>query len=253
LTESADIRIAPVELTGRPASDGSDASGLLDAIAAAAKAGADLVLLPQLSFSLYFPALRDRGALELGERFPSPRMSAARQAATGAWLAASAYECVGEGVFYVTGELGSTSEGTVLTQRQHHIEAEAGRFEQMFISPGHEERSVARLPWGRTAMLVGADARCPAAWAELGRAGAGLVLVSVSETADGWHGIRRVAAGFSTIHGIAVCAVNRAPAPDEPDFAGGAFACDATGNEVTVDQSGLFHLSIPNLGASKDE
>jgi len=249
LSESADIRIAPIGVTGRPAPVGNDAGGLLDAIGAAAEAGADLVLLPQLSFSLYFPALRDREGLELGERFPSPRMSSARQAAAGAWLAASAYECVGEGVFYVTGELGSEAEGTALTQRQHHVEAGAGRFEQMFISPGHEERSVARLPWGTTALLIGADARCPSAWTDLSRAGAGLVLVSVSETADGWQGIRRVAAGFSTIHGIAVCAVNRVPAPDEPDFAGGVFACDAGGNEVTAGQDGLVPLSIPNRGS----
>jgi len=249
LSESADIRIAPIGITGRPTPDGNDASGLLDAIGAAAEAGADLVLLPQLSFSLYFPALRDREGLELGERFPSPRMSAARDAAAGSLLAATAYECEGEGVFYVTGELGSAAGGTVLSQRQHHPEAAVGRYEQMFFSPGHEERTVVGLPWGRTGMLIGQDARCPNAWADLKRAGAELVLVAVSETADGWQGTRRIASGFSTVHGIPVCAVNRAPAPDEPDFAGGSFACDSSGSEVTADQNGLVVLSIPESGS----
>lgn len=248
MSDSADIRIAPIGATGRPASDGTDASGLLDEIGAAAEAGADLVLLPQLSFSPYFPAHRDRVGLELGERLPSPRMSAARQAAKGAWLAASAYECVGEGVFYVTGELGSTDEGTALTQRQHHPEAAVGRFEQMFFSPGHEERAVAALPWGWTGMLVGQDACCPDAWADLKRAGAELILISVSESADGWQGVCRVASGFSAVHRISVCAVNRAAAPDEPDFAGGSFACDSRGHEAVADQNGLFPLSIPNRG-----
>jgi N-carbamoylputrescine amidase len=249
LSQPADIRIAPIGATGRPAPDGTDASGLLDEIGAAAEAGADLVLLPQLSFSPYFPAFRDREALELGERFPSSRMAAARDAAGGSWLAATAYECEGEGVFYATAELGSAAEGTVLSQRQHFPEAAAGRYEQMFFSPGHEDRVVAGLPWGRTGMLLGQDARCPDAWADLKRAGAELVLVAVSETADGWQGTCRIVSGFSAVHGVPVCAVNRAPAPDEPDFAGGSFACDSTGSAVTADQNGLVVLSISESGS----
>jgi N-carbamoylputrescine amidase len=249
LSETADIRIAPIGTTGRPGPAGEDASGLLAEIGSAAAAGADLILLPQLSFSPYFPAFRDRAALELGERFPSPRMTAAREAAADAWLAATAYECEGEGVFYATAELGSIADGTVLAQRQHHPEAAVGRYEQMFFSPGHEPRTVAALPWGRTGMLLGQDARCPNAWAELKRAGAELVLVAVSETADGWQGTCRIASGFSAVHGIPVCAVNRSPAPDEPDFAGGSFACDSTGSEVNLDQNGLVVLSIPESGS----
>jgi len=249
LSETADIRISPIGTTGRPGPAGNDESGLLNEIGAAAEAGADLVLLPQLSFSPYFPAFRDREALELGERFPSPRMSAAREAAGAAWLAATAYECEGEGVFYATAELGSAAQGTVLSQRQHHPEAATGRYEQMFFSPGHEPRVVAELPWGRTGMLLGQDARCPEAWADLKRAGAELVLVSVSETADGWQGTCRIASGFSAVHGVPVCAVNRAPAPDEPDFAGGCFACDPSGGEITADQNGLVVLSIPRTGS----
>lgn len=251
MSETSEIRIAPLSTTGRLAAGGEDQGGLLDEIGALSETGVDLVLLPQLSFSLYFPAIRDREALELGERFPSSRMSAAREAAAGAWLAASAYECVGEGVFYVSGELGSSEQGTVLTQRQQRIEAKPGRFEQMFFSPGHDERRVAELPWGKTAMLIGADTRDPDAWNELARLGTDLVLVSVSENAEGWEQVRCACQGFSTVHGFSVCAVNRAPAEDEPGFAGGSFACDAAGRELTADVNGRYAMSIQKTGSGE--
>lgn len=249
MSRASDIRIAPLSVTGRQTAGSEDDGGLLTEIGASSESGADLVLLPQLSFSLYFPARRDREALELGERFPSGRMAAARRAAGDAWLAASAYQCVGEGVFYVSGQIGSLTEGTRLVQRQHRIEATAGRFEQMFISPGHESREVGDLPWGRTALLIGADARDSATWTELAGLGAQLILVSVSEHTEGWEEICRICLGQSTTHGISVCAVNRGPAPDEPDFAGGSFACDGTGADLTADAAGIYNFSIPTSGS----
>lgn len=250
MSESGKLRIAAIGTTGRADLSGSDESGLLKEIESAADTDADLILFPQLSFSPYFPALRDRGALELGERFPSRAMSAARRAAGSCWLAASAYECVGEGVFYVTAELGSDEEGTVLTQRQHTVEATPGRYEQMFFSPGHGARLTADLPWGRTGLLVGADLRTPDAWSELAASGADLVLASVSCSSDDWAAARRVAAGFATAHRVAACVVNREAAHDEEQFAGGAFACDSSGDEIAQSQGGLFELSIPKHGSS---
>ena len=251
MSEVSEIRVAPLGTTGRSVAGGEDDGVLLREIGAISDKGVDLILLPQLSFSLYFPAHRDRKALELGERFPSQRMAAAREAAGHVWLAASAYECVGEGVFYVSGELGTKKDGTVLAQRQHRVEAAPGRFEQMFFSPGHEERTVSDLPWGGTALLLGADARDPGAWADLARRGADLILVSVGEDTDGWGAVTRICQGFSVVHGVSVCAVNRASADDEPVFAGGSFASDPNGNEITPDGNGHYTISIPKTGSAR--
>lgn len=248
---AASLLVAPIGRTGRSTTAaGSDQNlqtvgdqgGLLSEIRAAADGGADLIVLPQLSFSPYFPANRNREALELGERFPSKPMAAAREAARDSWLAASGYECKGEGVFYVRGELGSGSAGCHLVQQQHRIEAATGRYEQMFFSPGHTGRAVAESPWGAVGMLIGADVREIGSWTELLNLGASLVLASVSETADSWRGTCSIAAGLATVYGIALVLVNRSPADDEPDFAGGSLVVDPDGQEIAAGADGLFPL-----------
>mgnify|MGYP001002002814 CR=1 FL=1 len=243
------VRVAPLGVAG-PVTEG--AGDGLRPIAAAAAAGADLILLPQLSFAPYFPARRDRGGLELGERLPSGSMRAALEAAGASHLAASVYECVGEGVFYARGQLGTGADGVLLADRQRRVEAGRGRYEQMFFSPGFGPRAVADLPWGRTGLLVGADVREPSAWAELAAAGAALAVAGVSEPAERWGSTRGIAAGLAAAHGVAVALVNRAPSEAEPGFAGGELIADAAGGEPTAGEGGIYELSIEAEG-SEDE
>ncbi|HTU14767.1 MAG TPA: hypothetical protein VMF31_06190 [Solirubrobacterales bacterium] len=248
MNRAASLKLALIGATGPvsagPVSADAGDGGPLTEIGSASGRGADLVLLPQLSFSPYFPARRDREALELGERLPSKQMRTALDAAGDCLIAASVYECVGEGVFYVRGELGSRAEGCLLAERQHRPEAGRGRYEQMFFSPGHGPRSVAGLPWGATGLLVGADLREIDAWSELSRLGARLVLGSVSEDRDGWARTTRIAAGLAAVNGIALALVNRAPSEGEPGFAGGGLVVDGVGREIAPDADGLFNLEI---------
>lgn len=243
MSRAASLKIAMVGSAG-PVTNGTGEGGPRDAIGSASGRGADLIVLPQLSFSEYFPAVRDREALELGERLPSARMRAAVEAADGAFVCASVYECVGEGVFYARGELASAGQGTVLASRQRLPEAAHGRYEQMFFSPGHGPREVSELPWGWTGLLVGADLRSVGAWAELAGLGARLVIGSVSEDHDGWARTVRVAAGLAIVNGLALALVNRAPAEKEPDFAGGELVIDPQGREIPMGEDGLFELRI---------
>jgi len=248
VNRATSLRLALIGTTGPvsagPVSTAAGDGGPLAEIASASGRGADLVLLPQLSFSPYFPAQRDREALELGERLPSKLIASAREAAGDCLVAGSVYECVGEGVFYVRGELGSRSDGCLLAERQHRPEASRGRYEQMFFSPGHGPRSVAELPWGRTGLLLGADLREIEAWSELTRLGAQVVLGSVSEDADGWVRTARIAAGLAAVNGLALGLVNRAPSEAEPGFAGGELVVDRSGREIAADADGLFNLEI---------
>lgn len=251
MNRAASLKLALIGATGPvssgPVSAGTGDGGPLTEIGTASGRGVDLVLLPQLSFSPYFPAKRDREALELGERLPSKQMRAALEAAGDCFLAGSVYECVGEGVFYVRGELGSRSEGCLLGERQRRPEASRGRYEQMFFSPGHGPRSVAELPWGRTGLLIGADLREIGAWTELSRLGAQVVLGSVSEDQDGWARTARIAAGLAAVNGVALGLVNRAPSEAEPEFAGGALVIDQAGREIAADADGFFNLEISDF------
>jgi len=244
------VRIALIGATGDPGSpEGESISAELESTAAN---GADLIILPQFSFSAYFAARRDRAALELAERLPSGSMGRATASAGDSYLAASVYECVGEGVFYSCGLIARNEEGILLKARQHQVDAAPGRYEQMFISPGFGLRSVANLPWGSTGLLVGADARSVPAWAELAAAGADLVVASVSEGQDLWRQTRSIAPALAAVHGVAVAVVNRASSKAEPDFAGGELVADGSGNELAPGADGIYELTVSPKGEVHD-
>jgi len=204
-------------------------------------AGADLICLPHLSFAPYFPARRDRGALELAERPPSAAYRSVLEVAGSAWVFASSYESEGEGVFYVTARLGRAGE-TAASYRQVRVEAAPGRFEQMFWSPGHSGYSLAVLPGGHAGLLVGADARVPEAYSELARLGARMVVGGVSEDEEGWAKTRRISAGMAAAHGLSVLLVNRQGREGGVVFPGGTLATDATGEEIPPGPDGLYDL-----------
>jgi predicted amidohydrolase len=176
------------------------------------------------------PATRDRTGLEHAERAPSACVGEAVALAGGAWLAASAYESDGEGVFYVTSVLAGP-DGARFGYRQRHPEAVEGRFEQMFWLPGHAPRTLAELPWGPTATLVGGDLRIPGAWAAIARAGARVVVGGASEPAELWERTARVAAGMAAAHGLTALVVNRGDA----GFAGGGAAFGPNGEALRVE------------------
>jgi beta-ureidopropionase len=247
VTGSGLLRIAPVSPSGRTGEPGDGGGQQLELIAGAAKAGADLIILPQLGFTRYFPAARDRAALELGEREPFASLRSAAEQSGPAHLFASVYECVGEGVFYVRGELLGPGGESLVVERQRRVEAAPGRYEQMFFSPGHGPRRVVETPWGPTGILIGADARDAGVWRELADLGAELVVAGVSEDGPGWEITATVARGMAAALGFAVAVVNREEDGD-PGFPGGSMVVNGRGAAVEADSEGIFELELPAGG-----
>jgi beta-ureidopropionase len=213
-----------------------------EAVVEARARGADLICLPHLSFVPYVAARRDRAGLERAQRTPARSYREALEAADGAWLAASAYESEGEGVFYVTARLARTGEEQIAS-RQRHVEAAPGRFEQMFWSPGHWPPRVAAMPWGATGLLVGYDLRVPEAWAQLAARGARVVLGGASEPREVWERTRRVAAGMAAAYGLTALLANREGIEQDVEFAGGA-AAYGPGGELRPGVNGLYDLEL---------
>lgn len=216
--------------------------GGLEAVRRAAAAGAELVVLPQLSFLPYLPGRLDRAGLEHAERPPARTWLEAAEAAGGAWLAASCPESEGEGVFYLSALLGRAGEGPLLRDRQRRLAAQPGRWEPLLYSPGHEAPAVAPAPWGRTGLLVGADVGDPVLWAQLAAAGAQVVLGGVSEDAEGWERVRRVVGGCCTTHGLAAAVANRGGEEAGGTFAGGGAAWAAGGAPLAVGDDGFVTI-----------
>jgi len=246
MSETTLLRIAPVSAAG-PAGETDSGERQSKPIEKAVEAGADLVLLPQLSFSTYFPSERNRDSLELGERAPFRSLNQAAGGVGSALLFASVYECVGEGVFYARGDIVGNDGQSLAFDRQRVVEAAPGRYEQMFFSPGHGPRSVAATPWGTVSMLLGADARDPEAYAALKSLGARFVVAGVSEDADGWERVTVMARGMAIAHGLATAVVNRA---EGGGFPGGAVVFSTDGTQLVADGDGIYTLEL-NLGTEE--
>lgn len=214
-----------------------------ETVADARARGADVICLPHLSFVPYVAARRDRAGLEHAQRAPAKSFREALEMADGAWLAASAYESEGEGVFYVTARLARAGEERI-AYRQRHLEAAPGRFEQMFFSPGHDPAGVAEMPWGTTGLLVGYDLRVPVAWARLAKLGARVVLGGASEPSQSWERTRRVAAGMAAAYGLSVLVANREGTEEGTEFAGGAAAYGPDGEALPIGEDGLYELEL---------
>jgi predicted amidohydrolase len=208
-----------------------------EAITRSRARGAELVCLPHVSFTAYVANSRDRAGFELAERAPSPSVGEAVARADGGWIAASAYESEGEGVFYVSTYLGGP-DVVVRSGRQRTLDNRAGRYEGMFFSPGHEPLRVAELPCGPTVNLVGADLRAPAAWTAAANLGAKCVVGGASEPSESWALILRIAAGMAALYRLTVLLVNRA----DERFAGGSAAFAADGSQLQPTADGLYDI-----------
>jgi predicted amidohydrolase len=256
------LDVALVTLGGL--TDGQEACAAAHAsVSAAAAAGAELICLPQWSFAPCVAATRDRAGLELAERAPAPAWRTALAAAGPAWLAASAYESEGEGVFYLTarlapggaGESGAAEAGAAdgappseapvgTAYRQRRLGATRGRYEQLFCSPGHGSFAIADSPWGRTGLLVGLDAADPQAWAALAARGARLVVGGVAEDEESWNRLCALARGMAAAHGLAVALANRGGEEHGVRFAGGGYAVAAGGEELSVGEGGRVAVPV---------
>lgn len=212
-----------------------------EAVGRLRREGAELICLPHLSFAPYVAAVRDRAGLEIAERPPSKLLREALALVDGAWLAASAYESEGEGVFYVTSYLAGPN-GTRASYRQRRVEAAPQRYEQMFWSPGHTPNEVAELPIGRATTLVGADLGDPRGWAEAVAVGAEIVLGGVSEPAELWSRTSRVVQGMAAAHGVTALVVNRADDAHGVVYPGGKVAFGPDGAPLPVGAGGLYEV-----------
>ena len=121
-----------------------------DAVRQARAAGAEVVCLPQLSFLPYLPAVRDRGGLEHAERPVARSYRDALDAADGAWLAASAYESEGEGVFYATAMLGRAATCSCAIVSAGSTPSRDGR-SRCCSRPGTSRRAWSSCPGARPA------------------------------------------------------------------------------------------------------
>ncbi|MCL5672388.1 MAG: acyltransferase [Nitrososphaerota archaeon] len=226
----------------------------------AASQGADIVCLPELFQSRYFPSAR--GSFEKAEEVPGP---------TSRWLSETAKESrvilVGGSIFEKDGRrryntcLVYDEKGKRASKyRKVHIPQDEHYYEQDYFKPG-DRYSVARTAKGRLGTLICFDQWYPEA-ARVNRImGADILLYP---TAIGWvDGIdmaegdwkrawEEVQVGHAIANSVVVCAVNRVGKEGPTTFWGGSFVCDQFGRVMlrADDSEGVFTADC-DLGLGK--
>lgn len=219
-----------------------------DRVAAAAKAGAELVCLPELFATPYFCRTEDHAAFDLAEPIPGPttRAMAAAAKATGTVVVAPLFERRAPGVYHNSlVVLGPT--GDILGRyRKMHIPHDPGFEEKFYFTPGDLGFTAVPTPLGRIGTLICWDQWFPEAARATALLGA---LVLVYPTAIGWHpsekalyGARQrdawmtVQRGHAIANGLYVAAINRVGVEgqgegygDTLEFWGSSFLVDPSG------------------------
>lgn len=204
----------------------------------AARAGAELVCLPEFSLIPYFPGTRDPAGFAWAEALPGgPSETFFGQLARehGVMLVGSLYERATDGTHYDTATLHSADGRLIGTTRKLHIPSGAGYHETDFFVGGTE------FPVYDIGALRLSTPTCYDQWfPELARIyslnGAEFIFYPTAigdepgdpdmDTSDSWQTVMR---GHAIANGIYIAAANRVGAENGVRFYGSSFICDPSG------------------------
>lgn len=232
----------------------------LAGVGSAAHRGADLVCLPELFASRYFPSTRRSSTVP--ERIPGPtsgRLSESARENRITLVGGSIYEAAG-GSRYNTCMVFDTSGKMISKYRKIHIPQDEHYYEQDYFQHGRRY-AVVRAGAVSLGTLVCFDQWYPEAARANRLMGAEVIFYP---TAIGWvSGIRpvegdwkkaweSVQVGHAIANSVVVCAVNRVGKEGDTAFWGGSFVCDQFGKILfrAGSEEGV-HVVTCDLGLGK--
>jgi N-carbamoylputrescine amidase len=217
----------------------------IERIGQAAKAGADIVCLPELFRSQYFCQRCDPALFDLAESIPGPSTEKLQQLAKalGKVIVASLFERRGPGLYHNTAVVLDADGSFLGLYRKMHIPDDPLYYEKYYFTPGDLGFKAFDTRFGRVGVLVCWDQWFPEAARLTAMQGAQFL---VYPTAIGWHPREKAEFGvaqhdaWQTIQrshaiasGVYVAAVNRVGHEGPPDggldFWGASFVSDPFG------------------------
>ena len=257
------LRLGVVQMSMTDDSD-ANLSRALGLIEESAREGAQVVCLPELFRSRYFPGERRSGSAP--ERIPGPTsraLSAAARKGRVIVVGGSIYEKGGRSGYNTC--LVFDEMGRIISRyRKVHIPQDEHFYEQDYFAPGRRY-SVAKTGKGVFGTLVCFDQWYPEA-ARVNRLMGAEVLFY--PTAIGWvSGIEpvegdwkkaweSVQVGHAIANSVVVCSVNRVGREGSTTFWGGSFVCDQFGRVLfrAGDGEGAFTVEVDlELGREVEE
>ena len=214
----------------------------------AAKAGAQVICLPELFRSQYFCQTEDHGNFDLAEPIPGPSTEALGRAAkeVGVVVVGSLFERRAAGVYHNTAVVFDADGSTRGLYRKMHIPDDPAFYEKFYFTPGDLGFRAFDTACGRVGTLVCWDQWYPEGARLAALQGAAVLFYP---TAIGWHPAEKAelgaaqASAWQTIqrahaiaNGVYVAAVNRV-GHEKPrsgdgagiEFWGGSFVADPFG------------------------
>ena len=223
----------------------------LDALAQAARAGAQLVAFPELAFEPFHPQ-RPASAdpLRIAEPVPGPTTDRFARAARelGVVVVINLYERDGARAFDTSPVI--DADGTLLGRtRMIHITDYPCFHEQGYYTPGDTGAPVYRTAAGAIGVAICYDRHYPEYMRALALGGADLVVVpqagSVGEWPDGLYEAEMQVAAFQNGYFVALC--NRVGREECLTFAGESFVCGPDGTlmvRAPSQQDAIVHAEI---------
>jgi N-carbamoylputrescine amidase len=225
-------------------------------IESAAKAGANVVCLPELFATPYFCRTQDHDAFDLAEPIPGPTTKAMAEAAraAGVVVVAPLFERRGPGCYQNSLAVLDPDGSHAGVYRKMHIPHDPGFEEKFYFAPGDLGFKTFATPFGPIGTLICWDQWFPEAARATALLGASVLFYP---TAIGWHPSEKAEYGESqrdawiTIqrshaiaNGVYVAAVNRVGTEgsgegygETLEFWGSSFVADPSGRIVV--QAGL--------------
>ena len=244
------MRIALVQQSVTTDKDANVRRGL-DALEKAARAGAQLVVFPELAFEPFHPqrpALAD--PRQIAEPVPGPITDRFSRAARelGVVVVINLYERDGEHAFDTSPVI--DADGTLLGRtRMIHITDYPCFHEQGYYTPGDTGAPVYRTAAGAVGIAICYDRHYPEYMRALALGGADLVVVpqagSVGEWPDGLYEAEMQVTAFQNGYFVALC--NRVGQEECLTFAGESFVCGPDGALLARAASGqdaILHADV---------
>ena len=247
MSESRTIRIALVQQSAAP-DTASNVKRAEEAVRAAAGGGAELVCLPELFRTRYFPQSEDARHFDLAEPIPGPtseRLSALA-AELGLVLVVPVFERRAAGLYHNSALVIDTDGRLAGSYRKMHVPDDPLFFEKFYFAPGDSGFHAFDTALGRIGVLICWDQWFPEAARLLAMDGAELLLYP---TAIGWidgeadeenqaqrESWRVVQRGHAIANGVFVAAVNRTGQEDKLRFYGSSFVSDPQGRVLAEAQ-----------------
>lgn len=255
------IRIGLIQMAMQPDRD-ENLKRAVGKVESAARQGANIICLPELFRSQYFPQYMGRDASSFAETIPGDSTEAFSMIAMryGVVVIVPVFEKGEDGRYYnsavAIGEDGKASS----PYRKVHIPQDPGFFEKEYFYPGNRYL-VHDTSFGRIAVLICYDQWFPESARALALDGAEIIFYPTAighptelepeegNWQDAWETIQRSHAIANSIH---IAAVNRVGQEGDIRFFGGSFVCDSFGKVLAkADDTEQLVLAKIDLSQNK--